>query len=146
MPTAGRLAGAVVLFLYGWYIAPIMGPLFPENNPPDFLVPLCAVLGLVIGWAFLGGRAGMGYSHAVGNGLTTAFLWSFWTLFFISGNAMIKKALRRIYDGPMEALTDVFALMIEMAQDLFDVNLLVSIIAGGLICAYVTEYFGQKYP
>lgn len=146
MPTAGRLAGAILFALYGWYIGGIAGPFFPEGNPPDFLIPLCAGIGLLVGWMICGSRAGKGYNPAVGIGLTAAFAFTFWVIFLISFEEMFQNAFRRSYGGPMEAAVDIFNIMIEKGQDLTDVGLIASVVIGGVICAWITEYFAQRYP
>ncbi len=146
MPTAGRLAAALAFFIYGWYIGLLASPFFPEANPPDFFIPLCVGIALICGWVVVGSRAGRGLSAAIGNGLTGAFVFTFWVVFLLSGYNMIRKSLRRLYDGPMEAIVDVFSLMFEMGQDFFDINLIVSIAVGGVICSFVSEYFAKRYP
>ena len=146
MPTAGKLAGAVAFFIYGWYLATLATPLFPESNPPDFFGPLCLGIGILCGWIIVGRRAGRGYNAAFGNGLTGAAAFVFWVIFLLSFHTMIQQALRRLYDGPMEALTDVFALMLEQGQDLADVNLIVNATVGGIVGAWITEYFAKRYP
>ncbi|MDX8348881.1 TrgA family protein [Cognatiyoonia sp. IB215446] len=146
MPTAGRLAGAVIFALFGWYIGGIMAPFFPEERPPAYLLPMCAAFGLFIGWTVCGSRTGKGYVNAVSNGLTTIGAFSFCVVFALGGNQMISNALRNRYDGPMDALVGMFELMIEHAVQFLDVTFLATLIFGGIICALVAEYFGKKYP
>lgn len=146
MPTAGRLAGALAFLIYGWYIAGRLVPFFPEGKPPSFLMPLCIVIGIICGWKVVGARAKKGYQAAIGNGLTGAAAFSFWIIFFVSLNQMIRKALRRFYDGPMEGVVDIFALMVDLGKDLLDVNLILSVAIGGIIAAWIAEYFAQRYP
>ncbi len=146
MPTAGRLAAALAFFIYGWYIGLLATPFFPEANPPNFFIPLCVGIALFCGWVVVGSRSGRGYRAAVGNGLTGAFAFTLWLVFLMSFHNMIRKSLRRLYDGPMEGVVDIFKLMLEMGEDFFDINLIVSIVVGGVICGFVSEYFAQRYP
>lgn len=146
MPTAGRLAAALVFFIYGWYIGILAGPFFPESNPPNYLIPLSTGIAFLCGWMVVGSRAGRGYNPAIGNGLTGAFAYSFWMVFLISSFNMIRKSLRRLYDGPMEAVVDVFRLMLKMGAEMLDANLIISVAVGGVICAFVAEYFAKRYP
>lgn len=146
MPTAGRLAGAVIFALFGWYLGGVLGPFFPEERPPGYLVPLCAAIGLFLGWTVCGGRAGFGYRNAVSNGLTTAAAFSFCVIGSLSFGAMIRNALRNRYDGPMDAIVGVFDLMLEMSQDFFDVSLIITVLVGSIFCAVIVEYFGKRYP
>ena len=145
MPTAGRLAGAIMFALYGWYAAGYSAQFFPEGNPPDLLIPVSAFIGLLIGWMMVGRRAGRGYNPAVGIGLSAAATFTFWVLFLLAFQQMMKNAMRRLYDGPMEAVVDTFDLMLEQSQDLLDVGLIATVLIGGILSAWVTEYFGQRY-
>lgn len=146
MPTAGRLAGALAYAIYGWYVGAALVPFFPEANPPDFLFPLTIGLGVVCGWVVVGSRSGKGYYSAIGHGLTGAFAFTFWLLFLLAFHTMIRKALRRFYDGPMDAVVGIFGQMIDMGQDFAQPNLIASLAIGGVIGAWVAEYYAQRYP
>ncbi|WP_342075666.1 TrgA family protein [Yoonia sp. SS1-5] len=146
MPTAGRLAAALTFFIYGWYVGIIAGPFFPEGNPPNYVIPLSIGLAILVGWTVVGGRLGNGYFGALGHGLTGAFAYGFWTIFIISFINMIRKSLRRLYDGPMDAVVDVFDLMMRAARDFFDINLILTVTLGGMLCACIGEYFARRYP
>ena len=146
MPTAGRLAGAIVFGLFGWYLAGLTIPFFPEENAPTFWLPVVSLIGIVIGWKICGSRAGRGYNPAIGIGLTCGFAIGFVAIFAISFNQMISNALRNRYrDGTMEAVVDIFNQMIEYAILFADVTLIVTALVGGVIGAWITEYFGQNF-
>lgn len=146
MPTAGRLAGAVVFGLFGWYLAGISIPFFPESNAPRFWLPVCSLIGVFLGWRVCGSRAGHGYNPAIGIGLTCGFAFAFCALFAVSFNQMISNAMRMRYGGPMEAVVDIFTQMLEFSEYFYDFTLIATILIGGVICAWITEYFGQRYP
>lgn len=146
MPTAGRLAAALAFFIVGWYVGIVAVPFFPEGNPPNWLIPLCMVIGVLTGWKVIGSRAGRGYNAAVGNGLTGAFAFSFWVMFLLAFADMIKQSLRRSYDGPMEAIVDIFNLMVEQGLDFLDPELIITVVAGGVICAVFAEFIAKRYP
>ncbi|WP_243394429.1 TrgA family protein [Yoonia maritima] len=146
MPTAGRLAGAVFLALYGWYIAGIAIPYFPEANAPGYLIPLCAALGVFFGWRMLGRHAGLGYQAAIGQGLTVGLVFGFSVLFVMGFMQMISKAMRHHYDGPMEALLGSFTEAGVIALYFASINIIASILIGGVLCAWGTEYFAKRYP
>lgn len=146
MPTAGRLAGAVVFFLFGWYIAGIAGPYFPEERPPGYLIPLCAFIGLFVGWTVCGPRTGKGTSSAISNGLTTTAAFSFCVLAALAFGAMMQNAMRNRYDGPMDAIVGMFELMLEQGLEFLDVPFVVTMLAGGIICAMIAEFFGKRFP
>lgn len=145
MPTAGRLAGAIVFALFGWYLGGIMGPFFPEDRPPRYLLPMCSAFGLFIGWTVCGSRAGKGYRQAVSNGLTTMGAFVFLVLGALGFNAMLNNALRNRYDGPMDAVVGMFELILEQALFFVDIPFLATLVVGGIVCAMIVEYFGKNY-
>lgn len=146
MPTAGRLAGAVIYALFGWYMAGITVPYFPNEIAPDYWIPAAAAISLLIGWKICGKRAGRGYNPAIGIGLTASAAMAFCLIFALSFNQMISNALRMRYDGAMDAVVNIFTEMVSFGAYFFDVQLIVTLLVGGVICAWITEYFGQRFP
>ena len=147
MPTAGRLAGAVIFGLFGWYLAGLTIPFFPESNAPDYWLPVVSAISLIVGWRVCGSRAGQGYNPAIGIGLTCSAAITFCAIFVVAFNEMISNALRNRYNGgTMEAVIDVFNQMIEFAIMFADVTLIATVLIGGVVCAWVTEFFGQRFP
>jgi hypothetical protein len=146
MPTAGRLAGAVIFALFGWYLGGIAGPFFPDERPPDYLLPMCAAFGVFIGWTVCGSRTGHGYVQAISNGLTSAGALSFCVVAALAFNSMMQNALRNRYDGPMDAIAGMFELMLDLGQLFFDFTLIATVVLGGIVCAWVAEYFGKRFP
>jgi len=146
MPTAGRLAGAVIFALFGWYLAGLTIPFFPEGKAPDYWLPASSAISLFLGWRLCGARAGRGYNQAIGVGLTTSFTIGFSLIFVLAFNQMMNNAFRLRYDGPMEAIVDVFSLMLDFGPLFYDSTLIITLLAGGVICAWVVEYFGQRFP
>ncbi|SFS11490.1 TrgA family protein [Yoonia litorea] len=146
MPTAGRLAGAVIFGLFGWYIATLAVPFFPESRPPDFWFPSALLISIFIGWRICGTRAGRGYNAATGIGLTAGAAIAFCLVFALAFEQMIKNSMRLRYSGPTEAIIDTFNLMAEYAVQFYSVSLIVTVIVGGMICAWMTEFVGQRFP
>ncbi|SFR38607.1 hypothetical protein SAMN04488005_1256 [Yoonia tamlensis] len=146
MPTAGRLTGAVIYALFGWYIAGIAVPYFPESHAPDFLIPVCAGLGVFYGWRICGTNAGKGYNAATGQGLTMAFLFSVSILYIIGFTRMITRAMRMDYDGPVEAIMASFTETFRVALYFLDVRMIASVVIGAVIGAWITEFVARRYP
>jgi hypothetical protein len=146
MPTAGRLAGAVIYGLFGWYLAGLTIPFFPESNAPDYWVPASAGISLIIGWRVCGSRAGQGYNQAVATGITAAGSMAFCLIFVLAFNQMISNAMRLFYNGPVEAVMDIATQMIDFGVYFYDWGLIATLFVGGIVCAFVTEFFGQRFP
>ncbi len=146
MPTAARLAAAVSFAIFGWYMAEVVTPFYPQENPPSFLIALTIALGVLCGWTVYGNRAGRGYIASIGTGLTAAIIFGFWTLLFVGFYEMIDRSLRRFYDGPMEALVEMFGLMADIGWTLAESPVVISLLVGGIIAALFAEYFAKRYP
>ena len=146
MPTAGRLAGSVVFALFGWYLGGISIAFFPNEAAPTYWLPAASLISLFIGWKVCGARAGRGYNPAIAIGITSSFAIGFCLLFIVAFNQMVTNSLRLRYNGVMEALVDVLKLTLEYSEYFYDTNLLITLFAGGVVCAWITEFFGQRFP
>ena len=144
MPTFGRLIGAIMFGALAWYTTFAIVPLFPDDASLGWFQQVNTFFGLVAGWKVAGPRAGSGYNASLSYGLTTMFAMVFMALFTNSFFVMIDNSLRRLYDGPIEAVVDVFQLVIEHGQIMISVNVIGTLIIGGLISGVVTEFFGRR--
>jgi hypothetical protein len=145
MPTAGRLAGGIMLALVGWYMAGLAAPLFNEGRPPSSLLPAAILTGLYVGWSFIGGRIGAGYILGIGLGLTAAVAFAFLNLFVLGFSEMIARAMRMRYDGPMDAFVNIFALMLSEGERFLTLEFLGALALGAILSAWVAEFFGRRY-
>ncbi len=146
MPTAGRLTAALALAVLGAYLAYLTSPLFKEGSLPSYWWPLCILCGVWAGWVVMGKRAGRGYSAAVGNGFTGMAAMVFWILFLLSGVDMLRKSMRRSYDGPVEAVIDVFQITVENAQTFATQPVIVALIVGAIGAAFFSEFYAKRFP
>jgi len=69
----------------------------------------------------------------------------FWVLLLYSFFEMIKKSMRNSYDGPMDAIMNVFELMYRNALQLFNAEIGIAMVVGGVIAGLFSEYFGKKF-
>ena len=106
---------------------------------------MAGATGLWTGWVVVGTRTGNGWAAGIGNGLTGIVAFVFWTMFLYSFFEMIKKSMRNSYDGPMDAIMNVFELMYRNAIQLFNAELAIAMVVGGVIAGLFAEYFGKKY-
>lgn len=146
MPTAAKLAGALACGLWGWYVAVLATPFFFDGVPPISFLPASILIGLYLGWAYVGRRVGQGYIRAIGHGITAAVAFAFLSLFVVSFSIMITRAMRLQYDGPMDGLVSVFGIMISESPRFVDINLILTILLGAVICAWIAEFIGKRYP
>ncbi|EYD75834.1 Tellurite resistance protein [Rubellimicrobium mesophilum DSM 19309] len=107
MPTAAKLAAAILFGLLAWYVSDLVTLLFPDRTDFGRFAWYNAGLGAVVGWWIAGGRARTSWPNAVAYGITAAFCILLLSLFLNSTVVMLNQSMRRVYEGPVEALLDV---------------------------------------
>lgn len=145
MPTAPKLAAAVIFAIIGFFAVQLYLPHLLVKLPPGLLRESAAVLGLITGWRVMGRLTGHGYVEAIGAGIRTSVILVFWALLFFSINLMIKRAYKMMYDGPLEAVIGVFALMLEYGRALIAADVLVLLFAGGALGGLMVEWVGKRW-
>lgn len=145
MPTAAKIAAALLFAALAWIASRLTFPLWPEGSSPGRFAEVNAALGLVLGWRMAGARAGQGAAAAIGTGLTTAVTVAVLALFVHGFVLMMGDALRRRFDGPVEALVAVFGHLVEQARLLASAPVIATILGGGILAGLVTEWFGRNF-
>lgn len=145
MPTMGKLFAAAGLGALGWIGSEMIRPLMPPHTDFGVFNYVNLALGLLCGWIIVGKRLGYGYRQGIAAGLTGAAALVFWGLFAQSFNTMLDEALRRKYDGPMEATTGMFQIALDFGQYLVNMNLIGVLVVGGLIVGLIAEWAELKW-
>ncbi|MGQ0564229.1 MAG: TrgA family protein [Gemmobacter sp.] len=117
----------------------------PEGTPAGYFSPIVAGVGFVTGWMVLGTLTGRGYGNSMGLGLRTAVTAVFWALLGFSLWHMIELSMKMRYDGPMQALLDVFALMVENGRLVILPDVLVALGVGGALTGLFAEWAGRRW-
>jgi len=145
MPTAARLVAGLLFAALAWITSQLIQPQFPEGFDPGYFAEVNAAIGFLCGWVVAGSRARTTWSGAVSYGLTATVALVFWGLFLHCFWLMIGKSTDRVYDGPLEALIDVFQLMFENAQLMAVQPVLLMLLLGGIAAGIVTEMAGRAW-
>lgn len=145
MPTAPKLVSAVIFAIIGFFAVQLYLPHLPQEMPMGLLRECAALLGLITGWRVMGRLTGHGYSEAVGSGIRTSVTLVFWALLFLAIHLMIKRAFKMMYEGPVEAVVGVFALMLEYSRALIATDVLVLLFAGGALGGLAAEWVGKRW-
>jgi len=145
MPTAAKLAAAIVFGVLAWYVSDLVLLLFPERTEVGRFVEYNAVLGAVVGWWVAGAKAKTTWPNAVGYGVTAALSMMLLALFLHSVMVMFNQSLHRVYEGPVEALLDVVRLMIEKFAMIATPQIMLTLLIGGIFGGLATEWVARKY-
>ncbi|MBE0554626.1 MAG: TrgA family protein [Rhodobacteraceae bacterium] len=146
MPTAAKLAAAAAFAIVAAIAAHLFIPALPEGTPPGWLREVSAAIGLLCGWWIMGNRVGKGYGEAAGSGILTSALSLFWVMLVFSIVTMVKRSMRMLYDGPMDAVIGVFDLMLDYGALLAAPATPVALILGGILGGWFTEWAGRRWP
>lgn len=139
MPTAARLIAALVLAATAWVVSQTVKQYLPEGLDFGWFDYLNMALGLLVGWIVIGSRSGRGLSSAIGNGLTGAVILTFWGIFLQAANEMLQKSMNRRYDGPTEAILDIFEMCWEYVLHVVNPDVAGPLFLGGILAGILSE-------
>lgn len=145
MPTAAKLVSALLFGVIGYLAARAVIPAMPEGHSVGRLVPLSAGLGVVTGWLVMGGLVGRGLVAAAGQGLRTSVTLLFWVLVATAIVEMLRRALRKTYDDPMEAVVSVLELMLGNLLLAATPAVLGTLVLGGCVAGVLAELAHRRW-
>ena len=144
MPTAAKLAAALLFALIAFLAAHAVMPLVPQAQHGPFDL-ICAGIGILVGWRVMGARVGKGMSVAAGSGIATSFVLVFWAVFVFATDTMIKNSIRLRYDGPLDAVVNGFGIAADYAMLLVNPAVLGVLFVGGALSGLVVEWVSRRW-
>lgn len=145
MPTGAKAMAAISFAIVGWITANAYVPNMPEVNSVGFFREFTALLGAIIGWRVMGNSVGKGYVRSIGSGWKTMIVLIFFALLLFGIYEMLQQSVRMRYDGPMEAILDVFQRMMERSVPLLSTGVLAAMVIGGGIAGILTENANRRW-
>jgi hypothetical protein len=145
MPTASKLIAALLFGALAFFVSDLIKPLLEEGTQVGWFSLVNPIVGAVMGWRISGARAGYSMRASLGYGITTVAATVFWCLFIWAGYLMVEASMRLRYDGPMDALQDMGAMMIEFAGTMATPTVLGSLLVGALFFGWLTEQVSRRY-
>jgi hypothetical protein len=145
MPTAAKLAAAVAFAFVALLTAQLYIPQLPKGTQLGYFRPITTAIGFAVGWFVMGPLAGRGYRAAAETGIRSSATVVFWALFGFSIYIMVDRSMKMMYDGPMEAVLGVFQLMFEYGKKMLVPEVIASVLIGGLLGGYFTEWAGKRW-
>lgn len=145
MPTAARLVAAASLALLAFIVSGQIMPLMPEGTNFGYFTYVNIALGVLTGWIILGKRAGEGRTAALNNGITGVVALLFWGLFVQGCYEMIQQAMRRVYDGPFEALLAIIKIGAGFGMTILVPHVIATLLIGGVLAGFATEFAARRW-
>ena len=140
MPDGARLMAGVCLAVIAFIVSTMIMPLWPEGTNFGYFTYVNIAIGFVSGWVVMGKRAGKGITAAINNGITGVLVMMFWGLFVQGCYEMFRLAMRKRYDNPFEALSQIFVIGLDYAGTIAIPNILITLAVGALVAGLATEY------
>jgi hypothetical protein len=145
MPTAARLFALFGFAAMAFFATEIYKPLLPRGTPMGLFTPVNMALAGIAGWSVMGRLAGQGWAMAAVSGLRTTAVAVFYALLTWAGVEMLERSLDKRYDGPVEALQQMVALVIDYARlGLTDPQVPVAILGGGILAGFLSEWAARQ--
>ncbi len=144
MPTGTKLVAAIMFAALGWWAAEVVRPTLPEALPGQQLLPVSLLVGALSGWRVMGRLAGKGYVHAVGYAISTLVTAAIWALVIFASAEMVRRSIRKFYDGPVEALESMVGLVVDYARLFLNPSVIGPVLLGMLFCAVVVEFVARR--
>ncbi|WP_170331342.1 TrgA family protein [Ruegeria arenilitoris] len=145
MPSAPRLVAAICLLVVAFLVSSMIIDNGEEGKDYGWFTVVNMVIGVVCGWKIMGKRVGRGWTGAINNGITGVASLVFWGLFVQGCYEMFRLAMRHRYNGPFEALIDIFKIGIDYSQLLLAPEILWTLVIGALIAGLATEEAGRRW-
>ena len=145
MPTGAKLTAAVCLALLAFILSGQIKPLMPEGTNFGYFTQINVVIGVIVGWVVMGKRAGRGTTAAINNGISGVAVMLFWGLFIYGCKEMFWRAMRNRYDGPFEALSQIFVIGLDYAIIIFVPQVIGMVLIGALASGLATESASRRW-
>lgn len=145
MPTAAKLVAALAFALLGWLASEVFKDAMPERSVWGLFSPISAGVGLVCGWVIMGDLVGQGYQAAMGYGLRTMIQAVAVIVILFSIYEAVHRSTKLRYDGPMEAVLDMFNLALETLGRMGTAPMVGTLLLGGLACGVLAEWANRRW-
>lgn len=145
MPTGAKLVSAIFFAALAWISTDLYQDQLPEQMRSTMNNIVALLIGIFCGWMVMGRLAGRGWIEAGANGLRTAVTAALSSLLVLSSVEMLRLSLRKRYDGPMEALLAVFAILIDYGALALTPAIIGTLLIGGVLGGIAAEWASRRW-
>jgi hypothetical protein len=145
MPDRAKVMGALCLCAMAYILSEMVKPQFLEDYNFGYFTYVNMLLGLIVGWTFMGKRAGFGVVPAINNGLTGILALLLLAVSIQSANEMLRPAMRLRYDGPFEAVLAIIPIGLDYTVLISTVPFWGTALIGGALSGLIVEAVWQRW-
>lgn len=146
MPTAAKLVAALLFAGLAWAASDLAERRFPAGTDLGWFAEVNAAVGAVMGWQLAPARGRATLAAAAGHGLTAAAATALVALGIHGVVLMLRQSLRRLYDGPVEALAGAVEIALRDGRVAASPAVVGTLVAGGVVAGLLTEWAGRRLP
>ena len=146
MPTAAKLVVALVFAIAGHLTAGGVRENLPEGMPANQLWLWPIVIPIICAWRILGNGVGKGMVNSINVGSYAMVAAVFFTTLVFAVAEMIKLSTRLRYDGPMDAIVNMFGIAVDYGTLLLTPGCLIPIVCGALLGGVLGELAFRRWP
>lgn len=146
MPTAAKLASAILFALIGWFAGTAYVETLPEGQPAALVAPVAAGVGLFQGWFTMGRNATGQLIMDLGTGLRTSVQIAFFVVLIFGLLEMFDRSTRLRYDGLGEATVAAMELFLEYGLSVvLAVNTMMILALGGMAAGILAGLVSRRW-
>jgi hypothetical protein len=145
MPTGAKLVAAVCYAVVGWVLANYYAVNMPDASSSGPIREAAGLVGVIVGWMVMGPSVGKGYVEAAGSGIKTAVVLAVVALFLLAMREMLENSVKLRYEGPLDAILDVFQTMAQRSYGLLSLGVFGTILFGGIVSGLLTENASRRW-
>jgi hypothetical protein len=136
---------AIALALLAMIVSEQFKPLKPEGTDFGIFTYVNGAIGAIVGWRFIGSRAGNGVVQSINAGLTGMLVLVLATLFVHAFWIMQANSFKLRYSSTTQAIQDMFNIMTENGLLLMQSYILITLVGGALFCGLVSEATARRW-
>lgn len=139
MPDRAKVMGALCLCAMAYILSELVKPAFLEDYNFGYFTYVNMLIGVIIGWTFMGKRAGYGVVPAFNSGVTAIISLMFVAIAVQSVNEMLRLAMRNRYDGPFDAVLSIIPIGLDYLVLVSNVPFWGTALIGGALSGLIVE-------
>ena len=145
MPDRAKVMAALCLCALAYILSEMVKPQFLEDYNFGYFTHVNMLLGVIVGWTFMGKRAGSGVVPAINNGVTGIASLLFLAVTVQSINEMLRLAMRKRYDGPFEAVLSIIPIGLDYTVLISTIPFWSTAFIGGALSGLIVEAVWQRW-
>jgi hypothetical protein len=145
MPTTARLVAGLLMAALAYFVAELIKPYMPPEQPVGLLSPVSAGFGFLIGWAYTGRHLQRGVGTPFGIGLAGVMLVVFWVVVVFSVQEMVQRSMRLFYHGPVEAMQGMIDIALGYLKTAAQIDVIIAAVIGGFVVGLITKGVAERY-